>query len=96
MNFATITSIEKEKIPGLEFQHHEVLPFPEQVAHRKFLLHNAMILGNTNHTKVKLVFESMHGTFQVETTIWAATDEYVLLKGGVYLPIRCILDVTFV
>ena len=93
MNIESITTIEKENIPRLEFHHHEVLMHPDQISHKKELLHYAMILGNTYHTKVKLIFESMQGIFQVETTVWATTDDFVLLKGGVYLPIKCIHDI---
>ncbi|MFI5171734.1 MAG: hypothetical protein ACHQFW_05050 [Chitinophagales bacterium] len=93
MNTDTITKIEKEFIPGLSLHYHEVLDLPEQVLYRKLLLQKAMILGNTHHTKVKLVFSSDQGIFQVETTVWAATDDFVLLKGGVYLPVGSIMDV---
>ena len=52
-----------------------------------------MILGNNYHTKVKIIFECKQGIFQVETTVWTATEDFVLLKGGVYLPVMCIHDV---
>ncbi|MFN0275564.1 MAG: hypothetical protein ACKVPJ_07460 [Chitinophagales bacterium] len=93
MNIESITVIEKEKIPTLEFHNKEVLHELHLVIRRKQLLTQAMLLGNSYHTKVNIVFEVIGGIYQVETTIWATTDEYVLLKGAVYLPIKCIHDV---
>jgi hypothetical protein len=52
-----------------------------------------MILGNTYHAKVKIIFETTTGYYEVEPTVWATTDDFVLLKGGVYLPMKCIHDV---
>lgn len=93
MQNISIETIAKEDIPKLTFVDHEVLPAMEYMEKRKHLLFQSMILGNTYHAKVKLVFETTAGFYQVETTVWATTEDYVLLKGGVYLPIRCIHDV---
>jgi hypothetical protein len=93
MQNITITPVAKEDIPKLTFVDHEVLPGLEFIERRKHLLFQCMILGNTYHAKVKIVFETTEGFFQVDTTVWATTDEFVLLKGGVYLPIRCIQEV---
>lgn len=93
MNIESITVIEKEKIPTLEIQNKEVLHELHLVIRRKQLLTQAMIIGNSYHTKVQIIFESASGIFQVETTVWATTDDFVLLKGSVYLPIKCIHDV---
>ncbi len=96
MNVQAIHSILKEEIPHLEFENNEVLINPNDIEHRKQMLLQGMILGNTYHTKVKMIFESMDEIHQVETTIWATTEEFVLLKGGVYLPIKCIHKVIIV
>lgn len=93
MNIENIHTISKEEIPMLEFSNHEVLHSRDEMEHRKQLLLQGMVLGNTYHTKVIIIFESGSGLYQVETTIWATTDDYVLLKGAVYLPIMCIHDV---
>jgi hypothetical protein len=93
MNIASVTLIEKEKIPSLDILNREVLHELHLVMRRRQQLTQAMIIGNTYHTKVQIVFEAADGIYQVETTVWATTDEYVLLKGAVYLPIQCIHDV---
>ncbi len=93
MHTEAITTIEKENIPFLELVYNEVLDHPEQIARRNHILYDAMILGNNYHTKVKIIFQCAQGIFQVETTVWSATEDFILLKGGVYLPVKCIHDV---
>lgn len=93
MEKASVRLIAKEDIPRLQFVDHEVLPAEEFADKRKQLLFQSMILGNTYHAKVKIVFETVEGFYEVETTVWATTDDFVLLKGGVYLPTKCIHDV---
>ena len=89
----SLLPIEKEDIPRLHFIHHEVLPAGHAIDRRRQALFQAMILGNKHHGKVRITFETAEGWFQVETTVWAAMEDYVLLKGGVYIPARCIHDV---
>ncbi|HET8963275.1 MAG TPA: hypothetical protein VFM99_05225 [Chitinophagales bacterium] len=90
MNIENINTIAKEAIPLLDFSNREVLQSRDEIEYRKQLLIQSMVLGNTYHTKVVIIFESGNGIFQVDTTIWATTDDFVLLKGAVYLPIKCI------
>jgi hypothetical protein len=55
-----------------------------------------LILGNIDHNKVTIVFKTEDGTIlQVKTTIWAVTEDYVALKGGVHIPIKAIVDIEF-
>ncbi len=58
-------------------------------------LERAMILGNSSHNKVKIVFATDRGAVAVETTVWAATDSSVALKGGVNIPLDSIHEIVF-
>lgn len=58
-------------------------------------LQNAARLGNEFKSKVILVFQTEEGPKQVETTVWAVTENYIQLKSGMYLPIQSILDVRY-
>lgn len=90
----TIVTIEKELIPNLTFAKSDVILNPEAQRKRIADLYRSQTLGNLLQTKVKITFESADlQTYQVETTVWAVGDTFILLKGGVYLPIRCILKV---
>jgi hypothetical protein len=90
----TITQVEKENISKLAFGKREVLTSPEDQKARMADLNRAQTLGNLLQTKVKLLFEAADGqTYQVETTVWAVGQEFISLKGGIYIPITAILQV---
>ncbi len=90
MNFQ---KIEKEEIVNLHFLPNDVLANDASKNERNIKLSNAVILGNIEKEKCKIIFHSKEGDSYVETTIWAVTDKYICLKGGVCLLIASILDV---
>ena len=49
---------------------------------------DAMLLGNSYHTKVSIVFCDDEGLKRVNTTIWAKGNKFICLKGGMWLPIE--------
>jgi hypothetical protein len=87
------TLIEKETIEGLKFVQKDILTHKDEILHRKRELERASTMGNTDHTKVKLIFETKDGLREVETTIWAVTEQYVTLKGHIQIPIHAIKEV---
>lgn len=93
MTHAMVNPITKEQLKDLKFDHAEVLTENTERDERKKRLHLAMVLGNTYKNKVKLVFKSLTGVCSVDTTIWATTDKNVVLKGGLFIPVACILQV---
>lgn len=88
-----IPVIEKEQLDHLHFVHHEVLLSRYEMELRRILLEEAMLLGNGEKHKVKIIFETTDGLKMVETTVWDTTDSHVELKGGVDIPICCIREV---
>ncbi len=82
--------IVKEDIPKLKIPNREVLASEEEIRKRKSDLENAMKLGNNEHNKVKIVFQSEEGVMMVETTVWEMTQNYVILKSNTHMPIRSI------
>jgi len=85
--------IEKEEIGTLHFPINDVLENDERRAERSKKLIRASILGNLEKEKCKILFRSNLGHNYVETTIWAVTDKYVCLKGGVAILITSIIEV---
>jgi len=85
--------IPKEQVANLKFPAGEVLTALEARIRRRADLDRALVLGNIDHNKVKIVFKDQEGLKQVETTIWAVTEERVILKSGMVIPIRCIVEV---
>ncbi len=90
MNFQ---EIKKEEIVNLHFNTKDVLLNNEHIKARNQKLINASILGNIEKGKCKIFFQAKEGYNYVETTIWAVTDKYVCLKGGVTLLVASIFDV---
>lgn len=89
----TISLIEKESVSTLEFAKREVLTDKQAIAWRKSKLERALLLGNLYKVKSRIFFETNQGSKVVETTIWAVTSNYILLKGGLVIPIQCITGV---
>lgn len=88
--------IQKEAIPNLKFSRTEAIYEPLERKLLRDKLFKAMILGNGYKKKVRIHFLTIEGERFVETTIWVASDQNIILKGGIFIPIRCIRDVDFI
>ncbi|MGL2966076.1 hypothetical protein [Flavobacterium sp. XGLA_31] len=84
-NFETI---EKEKIHLLSFPQSDVLESFEEMQQRHSDLNRALALGNLEHSKIRIYFEDNQSKKVVETTVWAVTDQRVILKQGHSIPIN--------
>lgn len=99
MNLANNTSnrdasrIEKEYIPILHFSVGEVLFSRHDRERRDTELSKALFLGNVNHIKVRIYFQDQEEVRLVETTIWGVTDTEVILKRGITIPKRRIIEI---
>lgn len=82
--------VEKEVIASLSFKNIEIeSQSPELIKKLK----NATTLGNLHRNKCRIIFKDSEAIKAVETTIWSTGKHYICLKGGMWLPIRNILDV---
>ncbi|MBF0695531.1 MAG: hypothetical protein IR153_10795 [Flavobacterium sp.] len=84
----TFETIEKENITTLHFPKSDVLEDREQRQQRQSELKRALSLGNLEHEKIKIYFEDAASKKVVETTVWGVTDNEVILKKGVGIPIN--------
>lgn len=80
--------IEKEDIKGLHFPQTDVLKERADIIQRQVELSRALSLGNLEHGKIKIYFEDATSKKMVETTVWALTDDSVVLKQGIGIPIN--------
>jgi hypothetical protein len=85
--------VNKEDISGFQFVSFDVLDNAEQRMQRKVDLEEAMKVSNTDKAKSIVYFMTEGGIRFVETTIWAVTDEQVVFKGGVFIPVNSVLKV---
>ena len=97
MHVTTLTPqlIEKEIISNLVFPKDEVLMDEHQKKHRITILEDAMKLGNNHRHKATITFEDSENVKQVETTVWAVTEKWIILKGSMVIPICRVHDVRF-
>lgn len=87
--------IDKENIPNLRFPDDDVLTNNSDRKRRMQDLLNANELGDLAQYKVKILFEDNSGPKKVETTIWKTTDDDVVLKYGIKIPIRRVVKIYF-
>ena len=80
--------IEKELISSLSFPNDEVLKESADIKQRMQDLDRSLALGNLEHLKIKICFEDDTSHKMVETTIWGVTDNRVILKQGVVIPVN--------
>jgi uncharacterized protein (UPF0248 family) len=85
--------IDKEIVSDLRFPEQDVLFNPAAIQKRNDEIERAVYLGNTEHTKVRILFLDAEGLKQVETTIWGSTDKRIILKSGMVIPIHRIQEV---
>ena len=89
-----IITVQKEQINSLRFFPHEVITETVRKKILQYDLNRALILGNTDHNKVTIIFKDEGGVLlQVITTIWAVTENFIVLKGGTNIPIKAIADI---
>lgn len=84
----TFEPIEKENIQSLIFPKTDVLIDKDAIYQRNNDLTRAQSLGNLEHSKIKIFFEDNQSKKMVETTVWAVTDNSVVLKQGIGIPIN--------
>ncbi|WP_010522973.1 hypothetical protein [Aquimarina agarivorans] len=85
--------IDKEAVSQLHFPTEEVLIKKEDQVNRNISLKRAQVLGNIDHTKMKIIFQDNTGLKKIHTTIWGVTEKYVILKSANVLPLNRIVDV---
>jgi len=94
-NYSKCKSIDRNSIPQLEFLSKDVLVSVISRKSRQKQLQDATFIGNIEEKKVTLEFFSKSGCHLIHTTIWAFTNEYVVLKEKQKIPIKSIRAIQF-
>ena len=89
------TEVRKEDISGLKFVNINVLTDPAGKTELRSDLAKALHLGNVEHQKVKILFETSEGTMFTDTTVWNLTENLIILKGNVDVPTNSIHRIEF-
>lgn len=88
-----IPLVPKEEVAKFKFVADEVLKSDMERLERFGKLEKAMRLGNGYKSKVKITFKTVEGVRKVETTVWEASEDQLMIKGDTMIPIHAILDV---
>jgi uncharacterized protein (UPF0248 family) len=91
----TTVTLSKEEVDKLTFPQQEVLESIQHQELRNTSIDYATKLGNQFKCKVLIRFCDHQNTLLIYTTVWGYTNEVVLLKGNLYIPIHRILSIAF-
>ena len=87
--------IEKEDIENFKFPKEEVLKDKLSINKRMKTILKGLKLGNKFKNKVHIYFEDSISLKKVETTIWGVTENYLILKSNMLIPIRRVHSINF-
>ena len=88
--------VDKADLLSMSFTHIEVLTSTKDQVKRKINLMKSLTLGNLYKQHVHLSFKDKGGVILKTTaTVWAVTESYVILKGGLHIPIKSISEIDF-
>ena len=88
------TNIDKSVIANLKFSAEDVLSTNEDRSIRNWKLNRALHVGNNYKTHVNLIFKDIQDNiYSTELTVWAVTENQVVLKGTMMVPITSVIDV---
>lgn len=89
-----IKKIGKEQLDSVTFQNATGI-FPDlDVRDRNRKFHFSMLMANHNDALVKIVFNTLDGYKELCAAIWGATEKYILLKGGCFIPVESVAYVS--
>ena len=87
--------VAKEEVPSLVFPNEPLKLSDVHQRQRDEKVRRAMQLGNTEHTKCRILFKDDRGIKYVETTVWSFDKQNVVLKSGTVIPMARVLDIEF-
>jgi hypothetical protein len=85
--------IEKQDLLEVIFKNEEKMYIQEEIKTRDQKLYMAMLMGNNHYDNVRIVFNTEDGEREIMSRIWARTDKFVVLKGGMFIPIGAVIDI---
>ena len=85
--------IEQTELLKVIFKNEDTMYIQEQVKSRDQKLYMAMLMGNNYYDNVRIQFNTEDGEREIVSRIWARTDKFVVLKGGMFIPIGAVIDI---
>ncbi|MEL7003912.1 MAG: hypothetical protein AAFN93_14440 [Bacteroidota bacterium] len=86
--------IDKSLVGDIAYSRNDMIGDVVAQSIRRNNLDRALIMGNVYKRKVVIKFANRYGQrLSTEATVWAVTENHVMLKGGKIIPIRSIYEV---
>jgi len=61
-----------------------------EVRNQNQKLHFSILLANQSGAEIKIVFNTTLGYRELNAAVWGATEKFILLQGGTFLPLECV------
>ncbi len=65
----------------------------ERIKMKDQKLYMAMLMGNNYYNNVRIIFNTEEGQSEIVSRVWARTDKFIVLRGGVFIPINSVVDI---
>jgi hypothetical protein len=85
--------IEQDDLLKVTFKNDRTMYIQEELKTRDQKLYMAMVMGNNYYENVRILFNTEDGVRELVSRIWARTDKFVVLKGGMFIPIGAVIDI---
>lgn len=86
--------ISKEELRSVNFKAASGNPSHDELRDRRRKLQLSVLLADQAEAMVKIVFNTIDGYHEVKTAIWGATEKYILLTGGSFIPMESVACVS--
>jgi hypothetical protein len=85
--------LQQEQLLTVAFKNDNNLYVQEQIKMKDQKLYMAMLMGNNYYNNVRIIFNTEEGESEIISRVWARTDKFIVLRGGVFIPINSVIDI---
>ena len=85
--------INQSELMKVAFKNDDNMYVQEQIKMKDQKLYMAMLMGNNYYNNVRIIFNTEEGESEIVSRIWARTDKFIVLRGGVFIPINSVIDI---
>ncbi|MCW3126400.1 MAG: hypothetical protein JWO03_2058 [Bacteroidetes bacterium] len=85
--------VDQKELMTVAFKNDNNFYVQEQIKMKDQKLYMAMLMGNNYYNNVRIIFNTEEGENEIVSRIWARTDQFIVLRGGVFIPINSVIDI---
>ena len=85
--------LDNDQILKVAFKNDNNMSVQENINMKDQKLYMAMLMGNNYYNNVRIIFNTEEGESEIVSRIWARTDKFIVLRGGVFIPINSVVDI---